>query len=70
MVERIRLKKQFISSLNVPAVVALGHPLLDVLVTLENHELWEKFNLPSDEALELPNEKIQELIDNIPSKYA
>lgn len=48
--------------LNVPAIIAFGNPLLDVYVFLKNKDILKKYDLMEDGEMELPNEKIQELL--------
>ena len=48
--------------LKVPAIIAFGNPLLDVYVFLKNKDVLKKYDLMEDGEMELPNEKIQELL--------
>ncbi|KAL6425938.1 hypothetical protein ACFW04_008919 [Cataglyphis niger] len=67
MVEKIPLRKT-ITRLDFPAIVAFGNPLLDILVILKNDELLKKYNLKIDGETELCEEKMQELIADLPSE--
>ncbi|XP_076664197.1 adenosine kinase isoform X2 [Andrena cerasifolii] len=48
--------------LKAPAIIAFGNPLLDVYVFLKNKDVLKKYDLMEDGEMELPNEKIQELL--------
>lgn len=65
MVEEVSLRKSIVK-LDVPAVVAFGNPLLDIYVTLKNDDLLKKYNLSADGEMELPAEKMQELLADLP----
>ncbi|XP_076638394.1 adenosine kinase isoform X1 [Colletes latitarsis] len=65
MVEKIPLKIAFLKQ-NVPAVVAFGNPLLDVYVFLKNKDILKKYDLTEDGEMELPNEKMQEILADLP----
>lgn len=65
MVEKLSLKKA-VKGLAVPAVVSFGNPLLDIVVTLENDDILEKYGLKVDGEVELPEEKIQDLLAELP----
>ncbi|XP_020300821.1 adenosine kinase-like [Pseudomyrmex gracilis] len=65
MVEKVPLRKA-ISRLDFPAVAAFGNPLLDIFVILKNDDLLKKYNLESDGERELCEEKMQELIADLP----
>lgn len=65
MVEEVPLRES-IAKLDVPAVVAFGNPLLDIYVTLKNDDLLKKYNLSADGEMELPAEKMQELLADLP----
>ncbi|XP_012242193.1 adenosine kinase [Bombus impatiens] len=65
MVEKVSLRKS-IAKLDCPAIIAFGNPLLDVYVTIKNDDLLKKFNLPTDGEIELPVEKMQELLADLP----
>lgn len=65
MVEKIPLRRT-IARLDFPAVIAFGNPLLDTLVILKNDELIKKHDLKTDGEAELCDEKLQELIVDLP----
>lgn len=65
MVEKVSLRRS-IAKLDCPAIIAFGNPLLDVYVTIKNDDLLKKFNLPTDGEIELPVEKMQELLADLP----
>ncbi|XP_018339253.1 PREDICTED: adenosine kinase-like isoform X2 [Trachymyrmex septentrionalis] len=65
MVEKIPLRKT-IARLDFPAIIAIGNPLLDILVILKNDELIKKHNLKIDGETELCEKKLQELITDLP----
>ncbi|XP_034195081.1 uncharacterized protein LOC117611252 [Osmia lignaria lignaria] len=64
MFEKIPLREA-IAKLDVPAVVALGNPLLDAFVFLKNKDLLKKHNLTIDGETELTEEKMQELMADL-----
>ncbi|XP_029174849.1 adenosine kinase-like [Nylanderia fulva] len=65
MVEKIPLRKT-IARLDFPAIIAFGNPLLDILVIVKNEDLLKKYNLKIDGEMELCEEKMQELIADLP----
>ncbi|CAL7945129.1 unnamed protein product [Xylocopa violacea] len=65
MIDNIPLRKAIIK-LKVPAVVAFGNPLLDIYVIIRNDDLLKKHNLKVDGEAEVSNEKIQELLADLP----
>ncbi|XP_053976661.1 adenosine kinase-like [Hylaeus volcanicus] len=65
MVEGIPLRIASLE-LNVPAIIAFGNPLLDVYVFLKNKDFLKKYDLTEDGELELPVEKIQEILAELP----
>lgn len=65
MVEKIPLRKT-IARLDFPVIIAFGNPLLDILVIVKNDDLFKKYNLKIDGETELCEEKMQELIADLP----
>jgi len=65
MVEKIPLRKT-IARLDFPAIIAVGDPLLDILVVLKNDELFKKYNLEINGETHLCEKKLQELITDLP----
>ncbi|KYM92384.1 Adenosine kinase [Atta colombica] len=65
MVEKIPLRKT-IARLDFPAIIAVGDPLLDILVVLKNDELFKKYNLEINGETQLCEKKLQELITDLP----
>ncbi|XP_034935972.1 adenosine kinase-like [Chelonus insularis] len=68
MVEKQSLQ-QVIKSLQLPAVVAFGNPLLDVVVTIRDANLLEKYKLQVDNEVELPEEIIQQILADLPTDW-
>lgn len=64
MVERQSLKKA-IEKLKSPAVVSFGNPLLDVAVILNDDNFLEKYGLSVEGEMELPEDKIQEIMADL-----
>ncbi|XP_076249509.1 adenosine kinase [Calliopsis andreniformis] len=65
MVERIPLRIALLRLKN-PSIVAFGNPLLDVYVFMKNKDFLKKYNLIEDGEMELPSEKMQEILANLP----
>ncbi|XP_012269949.2 adenosine kinase-like [Athalia rosae] len=55
-----------IMTVEVPAVVGFGNPLLDIYTSLESDDILKKYNLEVDGEQELPVEIIQQLINEFP----
>ncbi|XP_015120230.1 adenosine kinase 2 [Diachasma alloeum] len=64
MVEKQTLAKT-VRLLKTPAVVMFGNPLLDIVVTLEDESILEKYQLPVDGEVELEEDKIQEILADL-----
>lgn len=60
--------KEAIANLKLPAVVAFGNPLLDVVSTIQDDNLLEKYKLKVDSELELPEEIIQQILADLPTE--
>lgn len=65
MVEKVPLRVAF-SKLKTPVIIAFGNPLLDVYVFLKNKEFLKKHNLTEDGEMELSDDKMQELLADLP----
>ena len=65
MVEKLKLKK-VIEDLRLPAVISFGNPLLDIVVTLNSNYIFEKYGLKVDGEVELPQNELQDLLDQLP----
>ncbi|CAK9825108.1 Adenosine kinase [Anthophora retusa] len=65
MVEKVPLRKA-IAKLNFPTIVAFGNPFVDHYVRTRNKDLLEKYNLEVDRETELPEEKLQKLMLDLP----
>ncbi|KAF7993608.1 hypothetical protein HCN44_010203 [Aphidius gifuensis] len=68
MVERQSLKKA-IEKLESPAVVSFGNPLLDVAVILNDDNFLEKYGLSVEGEMELPEDKIQEIMADLSPEH-
>lgn len=67
MDEKHSLQKA-IASLKLPAVVAFGNPLLDVVVTIRDDGLLEKYKLKGDNEIEHPEDVIQQILAELPTE--
>ncbi|CAK9809858.1 Adenosine kinase [Anthophora quadrimaculata] len=65
MVEKVPLRKA-IAKLNFPTIIAFGNPLVDHHVRTRNKDLLEKYNLEVNRETELPEEKLQKLMLDLP----
>lgn len=65
MVGKVPLRKAIVK-LDVAAIIAFGNPLLDIFISLQNKDLLTKYNLTVDGETELPKEKMQELLADLP----
>ncbi|XP_046431503.1 adenosine kinase-like isoform X1 [Neodiprion fabricii] len=63
-----RLLAEAIRSLKTPAIAGFGNPLLDIFVTLNSDDMLNKYSLKVDGEEELPADKIQQLINELPSE--
>ncbi|KAK0178521.1 hypothetical protein PV327_007403 [Microctonus hyperodae] len=68
MNEKQSLQKA-IASLQSPAVVAFGNALLDVVVTIRDDELLEKYKLKGDNEIEHPEDVIQQILADLPTDW-
>lgn len=67
MVEKQLLEK-VIATLQLPAVVAFGNPLLDVVSNIQDDNLLEKYKLKVDSEIELSEDIIQEILADLPTE--
>ncbi|XP_008556442.1 uncharacterized protein LOC103577541 [Microplitis demolitor] len=68
MVEKQLLEK-VIATLQLPAVVAFGNPLLDVVSNIQDDNLLEKYKLKVDSEIELSEDIIQEILADLPTDW-
>lgn len=68
MVEKDKPLRESIKNLNAPAIIAFGNPLLDMFVKIKDNDLLKKYNLNVDGEAEFSEDKMQELLADIPQE--